>query len=134
MQPRRRRPRRCRPRRGRRRLLRLSAGVRLRWRLAWCAQAYKEAAKGDQARRSAADGHVVDLARANSVSTACVARRSLLGFLLLPVVAVPAVLGSSRVESQLRLALAQLGDADRGWIALAGIRFAGALRLGGLSP
>jgi uncharacterized membrane protein YbhN (UPF0104 family) len=69
----------------------------------------------------------VDLARANSVSTSCVARRSLLGFLLLAVVAVPAVLGSHRVESQLRLALAQLGAADRQWIAVALLGFAGSL-------
>lgn len=69
----------------------------------------------------------MDLARANSVSTSCVARRSLLGFLLLAVVTVPAVLGSHRVAGQLQLAFAQLGDADRGWIALAIVGFAGSL-------
>jgi uncharacterized membrane protein YbhN (UPF0104 family) len=69
----------------------------------------------------------VDLARANSVSTSCVARRSILGFLLLAAVAVPAVLGSHRVEDQLRLALAQLGEADRRWIAVALLGFAGSL-------
>jgi uncharacterized membrane protein YbhN (UPF0104 family) len=61
------------------------------------------------------------------MSTARMARRSLLGFALLAAVTVPAVLGSHRVAAQLRLALVQLGAADRRWIALALVAFAGSL-------
>jgi uncharacterized membrane protein YbhN (UPF0104 family) len=61
------------------------------------------------------------------LTTACVARRSLLAFGLLAAVAVPAVLGSHRVAAQLRLALEQLGGADRRWIAVALVGFAGSL-------
>jgi uncharacterized membrane protein YbhN (UPF0104 family) len=66
----------------------------------------------------------MDLARAHSVSTGCVARRSLLGFVLLAAVLVPALLGSHKVERQLQLALAHAGDADRRWIAVALCGFA----------
>src|SRR5438105_8357207 len=82
---------------------------------------------GDQAPPPAADSLLVDVAHAHAMSTARVARRSLIGFALLAAVTVPALLGSHRVAAQLRLALAQLGSADRGWIALALVGFAGSL-------
>src|SRR4051812_43430739 len=66
-------------------------------------------------------------AHSQELTTGCVARRSLLAFGVLAAVAVPALLGSHRVEAQLKLALDQLGGADRRWIAVAVVGFAGSL-------
>jgi uncharacterized membrane protein YbhN (UPF0104 family) len=61
------------------------------------------------------------------MSTRCLAKRSLIGFALLAVVLTPAVLGSHRVAQEMRLALGQLGSADRGWVSVAVLCFAGSL-------
>jgi uncharacterized membrane protein YbhN (UPF0104 family) len=61
----------------------------------------------------------MSVAASSTLTTARVARRSLLGFALLAVVVVPAFFGSHRVAEELRAALGQLGSADRGWVALA---------------
>jgi uncharacterized membrane protein YbhN (UPF0104 family) len=66
-------------------------------------------------------------AHTQTLTTRCVARRSLLGFALLAAVVAPAVLGSHRVAQELRLALGQLGHADRGWMAVATASFTASL-------
>ena len=66
-------------------------------------------------------------ARAQELTTRRVALRSLLAFAFLAAVTVPAILGSHRLESELRLALGQLGGVDRRWIAVALVGFSGSL-------
>ena len=66
----------------------------------------------------------MDLAHDQTLTTGRLALRSLAGFVLLAILAVPAYFGSHRVAAELRLALAELGSADRGWVALAVALFA----------